>query len=175
MDKEVSQIIKDRSFKYDFSDYFALFFTLIASIPIAFLGFWFLIEGSWPNETFFGLLVGIGMIGLVIRIIIRFKKLNKFQSVRTELSEQENYEHLVLVMKSLDAKEVDNDYRNKFLSIKLSKHGMPTWVSLIALENEILINERVNIHAFFWKNNFDNEIKELILNNIIRISHVNKN
>ncbi|MTI40662.1 hypothetical protein [Fulvivirga lutimaris] len=166
MNQEVSQIIKDRSFKYDRGDYFALFFTLLASIPIAFLGVWFLIEGSWPNETFFGLLVGLGMTALVIRSIIRFKKLNKFQSLRTELSQQENFEFLVLVMKSLDVKEVDNDYRNKFLSIKLSKHYMPTWISLIALENEILINERANIHYLFWKNGFDKEIVELILDKI---------
>ncbi|MEQ8242542.1 hypothetical protein [Fulvivirga sp.] len=166
MNKEVSQIIKDRSFKYDIGEYFALFLTLAALIPVALLGFGFLIKGSWPNEILFGLLVSPGITTSVIRSIVRFKKLNKFKAVRTGLSEQENFKLLVLVMKSLEPKEVDNDYRNKFLSIKLSKNGLSTWLSLIALENEILINERANIHYLFWKNGFDKEIVELILDKI---------
>ncbi|WP_417266741.1 hypothetical protein [Brumimicrobium sp.] len=68
-------------------------------------------------------------------------------------------------MKELEPVEVDNDFKNQYLSFKLKKHGFPNWLTFITLDKQILMNERPNIWAFWWSGNFGKKIIELLKQN----------
>jgi len=104
------------------------------------------------------------MTWLTLHVVRQFKSLNQFESIKTTADAQTNFSNLIEVMRILEPDDVDNDFRNYRLTIRLTKHGIHNWLTFIALDNEILLNERPNTLAFFWSWRFKERAIDLLKN-----------
>ena len=156
MTKEIRFIIENHKFKSERAERFTFIFVVICLTLVTIIGLSFLISGETWKEKIVGaayfLLTTLGTINL----IRRFPNLNKFTVIKTDKNQIDNYQFATKLVKEIDPIEIDHDIHNFCISAKVFSYpdfipktlrhsGFPSWITIISLDNKLLVNERPEI------------------------------
>ena len=156
MTKEIRFIIENHKFKSSWTEYFTFVFSLICLILVTIIGLSFLISGEGWQEKIAGLFITVMTIIGMVNLIRRFPNLNRFIVVETDKNQEDNYQFATKLVKEIDPKEIDHDIHNFCISAKvfsypefipkiITQSGFPSWITIVSLDNKLLINERPEI------------------------------
>ena len=171
MTKEISYIIENRKFKSTWSESIGLAVWLLMIFAGTIVGLSFAISGGNFFERLFGLLAIIILLYLAFNAYRKFKLLNTFVTVETGLNQRDNYNNASEIIKKILPTKTEYDNHNYCISIKIkdylllfgkiaTRQNFPVWITIVALDNVLLINERPEQPEFiFWTRT---SIKELI-------------
>ncbi len=168
MTKEIRFVIENHKFKSEWAEYFTFIFVVICLTLATIIGLSFLISGeTWTEKiigTFISLLTTLGTINL----IRRFPNLNKFTVIETNENQVDNYRFATKLVKEINPIEIDHDIHNFCISAKvfsypdfipkiLRQSGFPSWITIISLDNKLLVNERPQIASLALLSNYSLE------------------
>jgi hypothetical protein len=166
MTKEVRYIIENHKYKTELSEYFVFGFALICLVTFIIIGLGFTIYGEAVNEKFTGLVIGTLACYLTINLITRFRQLNKFETVETNKSKEDNFQLISRLIKKLEPVDIEYDWDNLHINVKVPNDRLqrfPTWLTIVTLDNIFLINERPEILGLpFWRRTSIKKIITLI-------------
>ena len=156
MTKEIRFIIENHKFKSEWAEHFTLIFAVFCLTLVTIIGLSFLISGAAWQEKIVGLFISLATTLGTFNLIRRFPNLNKFIVIETDKKQVDNYRFATKLVKEIDPKEIDHDIHNFCISAKvcsypnfiprtLRQSGFPSWITIISLDNKLLVNERPEI------------------------------
>ena len=164
MTKEIRFIIENHKFKSEWTERFTFMFAVACLTLVTIIGLSYSISiETWP-ERIAGLLIPLMTTFGIINLIRRFPNLNKFTVVNTGKNQVDNYQFATKLVKEIDPIETEHDIHNFCISVKvfsypdfipktLRRSGFPSWITIISLDNKLLINERPEIlRLALWSN-----------------------
>ena len=87
-------------------------------------------------------------------MLVRLRQINRFEELENTRTNQENFEHCILKLKTLNIAEVDNDVHNLTINAKYRSTLIPPfyeWLTIVCLDNKILVNSRPTpTTLLFW-------------------------
>jgi len=153
MTTELRYIIENKKFKRTWDDYLTYWEFLVPMLATV-VGLVFLYEGKEIGNYIMGPLLIISALPLTRFMLVRLRQINRFEELENTRTNQENFEHCILKLKTLNIAEVDNDVHNLTINAKYRSTLIPPfyeWLTIVCLDNKILVNSRPTpTTLLFW-------------------------